>query len=85
MVKKRVAGKIQLWIGIILLIISVAGGGLTYIPYNNLKETYSPSVELITISMQLNIIIGFAVIFITSFILSLLFITQGLINISEEN
>ncbi len=95
MVNKETIGKIQLWIGIILLLISIIGGILTYIDYNNLINEYSLAAfnKLETenqltwaiqgFSINSTFIMTYAIAFINSLLFSLLFITQGMINLKK--
>lgn len=95
MVKKETIGKIQLWIGIILLLISIIGGILTYINYNNLLNEYSLAAfnkletenqltwSIQGFSINATFIMAYATVSINSFLLSLLFITQGIINLKK--
>ncbi|HOF44510.1 MAG: hypothetical protein BWY36_00655 [Candidatus Diapherotrites archaeon ADurb.Bin253] len=69
--KKQTIGKVQLWIGIILLIVGIIGVIASIVLLNK---------RLNYITLESSIGIGSI---ITMFI-SLLFITQGLVNKSEE-
>ena len=116
MLKRGTIGKVQLIIGILLLIVGIVGVILTYGIYsdniedylrdtgkldNDLKasidgfESYSEESKTIIKQGSFNVLfhgafamiliaMNFGALFILSIILSLLFITQGLVNISEE-
>lgn len=115
MVRKNTIGKIQLIIGIILLIVGIVGVVLTYGIHNDNIENYSQRInqedslkeviddfesyseESKTIIKReyyntlfheafamVVITMNFGALFILSIIISLLFITQGLVNMSEK-
>lgn len=111
--KKQVIGKIQLLIGILLIIGVISGGIISYNLYKNktnendsmfnngiknLKETtflsnetkYLGALDYSTyyLEQHLQITLGFinlGLIFILIMSISILFITQGLINLSTTN
>ena len=116
MVKKETIGKIQLVIGIILLLGGIIGGVLTYNWYNKqleslplqiqdsvniLKEnenytSFSEDSKIIlrlstttfwtnVISFKLDIAVSLGLLCALSIIISLLFITQGLVNMKQTN
>lgn len=108
MVKKKTIGKIQLIIGIIILIVGIVGLTYSYTAFNETLEKsvdFSPltfdnesytndtkeilsanyintmySAYSTALSITINIMLFFGIIII----LSLLFIFQGLVNISEQ-
>ena len=78
--ERQVIGEIQLIFGIILLILAIIGIVLDYSSYNNIiNQNLNTLSVLIT---QSSIIIG--ILCILGIILSLFFITQGLLNSSEK-
>ena len=86
MVKRKIIGKIQLTLGIILLVVSLFGGYITWNNYKYMVESYqanSPSVSS-NIIINVSVLMSWTTTLIILFVLSLLFITQGLVNISEE-
>lgn len=94
MVKKSAVGKLQFVIGIVLLAGSAIGGLLTYINFNdkinsiiNLgigQETDSLLVKMSSANILLSITATLTIICSISFITSFLFITQGLVNLSNK-
>ena len=113
MVKKKVIGKIQISIGLVLLIVCIIGLSLTYINYRQINEDFQRDLEGLTImenseefqnypedsqvilkqanviylmnitSLTVIILVNFAVLFLLAITVSILFITQGLVNMSE--
>ncbi len=90
--RRQTIGKLQLWIGIVLLMIGIVGGLFLYITLNSFTgASGSTGTDQITRTINLtnemltNTIITFSYLFaIIEIILSLLFITQGLANMSTE-
>ncbi|MEK6829708.1 MAG: hypothetical protein AABY15_06320 [Nanoarchaeota archaeon] len=88
MVKKETIGKIQLVAGIILLLISLTGIIIALNNYNDIVNLFklnfgsynNPVQSLAVIYLKFDI----AVTSIILFIISLLFITQGLVNTSRD-
>ena len=91
--RKQDIGKIQLWIGIILFVIGIIGGLFLYATLNAfaggsgvIGEDETLRAVKLTNEMLTNTIITFSYLFaIIEIIISLLFITQGLANMSTEN
>ncbi|MEX2017141.1 MAG: hypothetical protein WD876_01575 [Candidatus Pacearchaeota archaeon] len=92
MVKKEMIGKIQLWVGAGLLLISLAGIIIGFSSYiGNSSDIvdlfglnfggYSNPLDAVTIILlKLNILISSVLLLI----ISVLFITQGILNNSED-
>lgn len=94
MVKKRTIGKVQLGIGTILVLIVLFGGFIIYENWKDMVENFNspgyiaddanPVLVSISFHTQGIILVEWMGLSIISFILSLLLITQGLANMSED-
>ena len=96
MVKKETIGKIQLILGILLLIAGIIGLIITLNIYGNFKERFelnydvqdnnefSVIASISSFGIIINNALNFGLLFILSIIISLLFITQGLVNMGQR-
>lgn len=92
MVAKKTIGKVQFWIGIIILIIAIIGFVVSILLFKNLTTILPYSVDAEGLISFSTVITGRLFVFQTivlssliTFLMSIFLITQGLINKLGDN